>query len=380
MLIKVLLVSPLPPPSGGIATWTKILLEEVKRYPGVEVKHIDVAVRWKSNVNRSRFLQLMGGSLQGLRDIIRVVHSLIKFQPCVLHLTTSGGYASLKDALIMVLAKIFAVPGLIHYRTSRIGGYRYTGKWVLRTALFAMRVASVVVVLDQVTYAFLQKHIPGQKIKRIPNMINLNKIDEIIANHNGPPQPKPKTESVRLIFVGRVELEKGVLEQVEACSQLEKVHLHLLGPVEKSFQKKLQKIAHCREQGRWLYFDGQVGNVEARRQIHLSDILLLPSHHEAFPNVLLEAMALAKPVVVSDVGAMADMIDATGPNPCGVCVRPGDTQSLLAGLRDLLKRPEKWQDMGQNARKRVETLYSSCVVINQWEQQWREMKAVNDKL
>lgn len=378
--MRVLLLSPLPPPAGGIATWTKILLKEIQNHPDIEIQHIDIAVRWKKDINCSQFLRLTGGSFQALRDILRVAFSIVSFRPHVLHLTTSGGYASLKDVLTMLLARLFGIAGLIHYRTSRVAGYQYTGKWALRAALLAMRLASVVVVLDQRTYDFLQKLIPASRLKKIPNMIDVERIDRMIAPQSFVSCGQPKTERVRVVFVGRVVQEKGVMEQVEACAQLENVHLHLIGSVYSKFRNKLENIAQRRDGGHWLHFYGQVDNDEARRQIMLSDILLLPSYYEAFPNVVLEGMAQAKPVVVSDVGAMPEMVDANGENPCGVCVKPGDTQSLLFGLKGLLGRPEGCKDMGHRARKRVETLYSSSVVIKQLEKEWREMTISHGRL
>ena len=375
-MIRVLLVSPLPPPAGGICTWTETLLKEKGKYPSVKIKHVDVMQRWIKRENRSRVLRLIGGSLQALRDIVRIMMALALFQPHVLHLTSSAGNASLKDMLLMLLARGFGVHGLLHYRTSRIANSQVTQGWQLQTALFAMQFASVVVVLDQETYVFLQqKENLAQKLKKIPNMIDMDKINRLISPQDLVSLDRPKKDQARLVFVGLVALEKGIVEQVEACTQLEGVQLHVVGPVKDKFRHQLEELARCRDGGQWLHFHGHVDNEEACRQILLSDILMLPSRkvYEAFPNALMEGMALAKPVVVSDVGAMAEMIDADGVNPCGVCVKPGDTASLREGLNTLLTHPEHWETMGQRGRKRVEALYATGPVMQQLVDQWLEM-------
>ena len=41
-LTRVLLISPVPPPAGGIATWTKILLKESRQHPDIEIRHIEL--------------------------------------------------------------------------------------------------------------------------------------------------------------------------------------------------------------------------------------------------------------------------------------------------------------------------------------------------
>ena len=110
--VRVLLVAPLPPPAGGIATWTNILLREIQHHSGVTIKLIDVAVRWIKRENRSQVLRVIGGSLQAVRDIARVMIAMATFRPHVLHLTTIAGHASLKDVVMMWLARLFRVVGL----------------------------------------------------------------------------------------------------------------------------------------------------------------------------------------------------------------------------------------------------------------------------
>jgi glycosyltransferase involved in cell wall biosynthesis len=371
--IRVLLISPLPPPAGGIATWTKILLGETQKYPSVQIKHIDVAVRWKTAVNRSHILQLVGGSLQALRDIVRVMMAMTSFRPHVLHLTSSAGYASLKDVVIMLLVRMFGKAGLIHYHTSRIAGYQHTCAWQFHAAVLAMRLATTVVVLDKKTYACLQKVLSPKKLAKIPNMIALDKIDKLVLQAGISSPARPNSDAVHLVFVGRVVPEKGLVEQVEACAQLERLQLHLVGPVADKFRKYLEHLAQRQPRGQWLHFYGAVDHEEACRHILRSDILLLPSHDEAFPNTVLEGMALAKPVVVSNVGAMTEMIDTDGENDCGVCVEPGNSASLRAGLKSLLARPESWPTIGQKGRKRVEALYTPGPIMKQLIDLWTDM-------
>ena len=71
---------------------------------------------------------------------------------------------------------------------------------------------------------------------------------------------------------------------------------------------------------------------------------------------------------------MAEMIDANGESPCGVCVKPRSTESLRAGLQRLLAMPERWEDIGQRGRHRVATLYSTDTVIKQLVHLWAEMQ------
>jgi hypothetical protein len=131
--MRVLLISPLPPPAGGIASWTTILLKGIQPYPEIRIRHLGTAVRWKTTVNRSRLLQLVGGSIQAMRDIARVLCATIVFRPHVIHLTSAAGYASLKDFAVMLIARIFARGGVIHYHTSRVARDHDAADWGFRT-------------------------------------------------------------------------------------------------------------------------------------------------------------------------------------------------------------------------------------------------------
>jgi glycosyltransferase involved in cell wall biosynthesis len=236
-----------------------------------------------------------------------------------------------------------------------------------------MRFASIVVVLDSKTYCFLGKVLPSKKVVKIANMIDLDGIDGLGKTINSRNcLGRPTENEQRVVFIGRAVLEKGLIEQVTACTELESVQLHVVGPIDDQFRQKLEQLARTREGGTWLHFHGGVHNEEARRQVLWSDIFVLPSFYEAFPNALLEAMALGKPAIVSRVGAMPEMIDAQGENPCGLCIEPADAASLKCAVKHLLEAPELRRVMGQRGRKRVEAFYSTEKVVEQLMYLWAE--------
>ncbi len=365
-------MSPLPPPAGGIATWTTILLAEAKNHSHIKIQHVDLAVRWRESIDLSPHLQLFGGSVQALREIFRALIAMVRVRPQVLHLATSAGYSSVKDAVLMFLTRIFRMPGIIHYHTSAIASYQNTGGWKLQTALLAMRLAKRVVVLDSGTYSFLKKVVPPEKLIKIPNMINVERVDSLVKQFPNTGEKK-LTRTVHFLYVGHVIPQKGVVEQVEACAQLENVELHLMGSVQEKFRQQLEDLAQLREGASWLHFYGEVAEKEVYQRVRISDALLLPSYAEGFPMVLLEGMTLSKPVVVSDAGAMAEIIDKDGESPCGICVERESTESLKQGLQRLLNSPESWPSLGQNGRRRVEEFYSSDSVVKKLIREWEEI-------
>jgi glycosyltransferase involved in cell wall biosynthesis len=86
-----------------------------------------------------------------------------------------------------------------------------------------------------------------------------------------------------------------------------------------------------------------------------SDLFVLPSRDDAFPAVLLEAMAAEVPIVATNVGGVGEIIDSTA---VGSLVPPRDPAALAAEIVHLLQDRERRQSMGVAARRRVAEHFS----------------------
>jgi glycosyltransferase involved in cell wall biosynthesis len=104
--------------------------------------------------------------------------------------------------------------------------------------------------------------------------------------------------------------------------------------------------------------DGRVALLGERRDIAACyaamDVFCLSSIHEAFPNVVAEAMAAGLPCVVTDAGDAADIVGDTGS-----VVPPRDSERLAAALAAVLSMPaDERRKLGAAARRRIETTFS----------------------
>jgi glycosyltransferase involved in cell wall biosynthesis len=95
-----------------------------------------------------------------------------------------------------------------------------------------------------------------------------------------------------------------------------------------------------------------------------SDLVVLPSRYEAFPNVVLEAYACSKPVVASNVGAIPDIVLH---GETGLLFQAGDVKGLANAIAYMLANPEESERMGCNARRLVEEKFSIDRVVTQLE-------------
>lgn len=106
-----------------------------------------------------------------------------------------------------------------------------------------------------------------------------------------------------------------------------------------------------------------VGHVPTTDLPHAAfDVSALCSLHEGFPNTLVEAMALARPVVATDVGGVPD---AVVDGETGLLVPPASPERFAEALATLLAAPARAQAFGTAGRRRAWTLFRSAGVLEQ---------------
>lgn len=122
-------------------------------------------------------------------------------------------------------------------------------------------------------------------------------------------------------------------------------------------------------QAKELGIDDKVRFLGARRDIPeilaASDSLVLSSHWEGMPNVVMEASAAGKPVVATDVGGVRELlVDGVS----GFVVLPEDIEDLAAGMMKLMSLPTKDRErLGKNGQQHVFENYALDQVARQWE-------------
>lgn len=99
------------------------------------------------------------------------------------------------------------------------------------------------------------------------------------------------------------------------------------------------------------------------------DVLVSPSHGEAFPNVLGEAMACGVPCAVTDTGDSAEIVGDTGR-----VVSVGDMAALAEAVGSLLRLSfDSRRELGARARRRIQERYEIRKIVRQYEDFWRSL-------
>lgn len=110
--------------------------------------------------------------------------------------------------------------------------------------------------------------------------------------------------------------------------------------------------------------------MDVRRIIATFDVAVLPSFFEGMGRVLLEAMAMGKPLVASSVGGIPDLVHH-GKN--GLLVTPGSVSELKSGLLTLIRNKALAKEMGKEGRKRISEEFSAGRMAQSIEKLYREL-------
>lgn len=162
-------------------------------------------------------------------------------------------------------------------------------------------------------------------------------------------------------LVERKNLE-GVMEAISAARTRGmdvKWTLVGTGPMEKRLREKWEDVE-------WLSMPGFVENLESTYASH--DLFFLPSHHEGFGIVYLEALASGLPVVASDNGGQTDIIT----DGVGVTAPPGDVDALRRGLDAVWQEYPAYQ---RATKSYVFENFSRQQMVTDYESQFESMIA-----
>ncbi len=158
-----------------------------------------------------------------------------------------------------------------------------------------------------------------------------------------------------ILFVGRLTQIKGAVELVRGMTEVkEKAKLVVLGIGEQEHELNALVNTLGLTQRVKLSFEF-ISEEERIRHYAASDVCVFPSTYEPFGIVSLEAMAMAKPVVVGARGVVgfAEQVIPNGPQKCGLHVNGGDPNDIAWGLNEALHDDAEAKAWGENGRKHV---------------------------
>ncbi|HAI13916.1 MAG TPA: hypothetical protein DCM28_19590 [Phycisphaerales bacterium] len=208
--------------------------------------------------------------------------------------------------------------------------------------------------------------ISTSKLTYIPNAIRPEEYQQTHTQSQARSELNIDTQRTVIGIVGRLSVEKGVDRAIDAIAKLPDCELHLIGdgPERKNLEKQAQTLNVTDRVTFWGW------QTNSQMYYQAMDMLLLPSHTEGLPNVVLEAMTMAIPVAATDVGGVRDLLDD---GRCGLILPTEQPVAWVGMIQNYLANENQLQQTALQARQRIYTHFT-------FESRMQRMMRVYDKL
>ena len=293
-----------------------------------------------------------------LKSLFALIRLFKQERPDIVHSNTPK--ASL---LGMIAAMLCRVP----HRIYTVTGLRFeTTSGLLRFVLKTMEritcqcATKVIPEGDGVKRALIRERITKKPMQKIHNG-NINGVD--LEWYNRTEEIEKYAAEIRgasnaftFVFIGRIVRDKGIVELIDAftrlCNECYDVKLRLVGRFEDKLDPLPASTREAIDSNNKIEFAGY--QTDVRPYLAASDVLVLPSYREGFPNVVIQAGAMETPAIVSDISGCNEII-IEGQN--GIIVPPRDAEALYRAMVRVVEHRTLTRQMAQRARALVASRY-----------------------
>jgi glycosyltransferase involved in cell wall biosynthesis len=288
-----------------------------------------------------------------LRDFMAtasLARTLRRFRPDTILVSAAKPviYGSLAASLARVPRRAAMITGIGSALGGGTGLRRRALQWLMRT-LYAAGLSQAHVVFfqnadDEALFRSLGLVGDRHRIVRIAGSgIDLDLFAPV-------PLPGPP---VTFVMIARLLRDKGLNEFVEAARRVRAQHtdvrFHLIGPLDPNPSGiTASQLEAIRLEGIVEYL-GVASDV--RPLLAAAHVAVLPSYREGTPRFLLEAMAMGRPILTTDVPGCRETVQ---PGRNGLLVGARDSASLAAGMLQMIAEPESLPSMGSESRRIAE--------------------------
>jgi glycosyltransferase involved in cell wall biosynthesis len=341
----VLIVGPVPPPAFGVAKATRLMLDSPVLAERLSILHLDTSdTRGLANIGRFDWANVF----LAFRHTGRLALLVAKKRPALTVLTASQGTLGLmRDALLATTSRALGSPVVIYLRGSGYADLQATEGWLaMRILRYLVKGSSLVVVLGESLVGMAHAVDPRAKVAVVPN--------------GCPPAVPVEQRGMRdgdhplVVYIGRLARPKGLNQIVEAtrsvAASVPELEVVLRGEWEPpEYETEIRELVARSDLNDVVRFDGPVSGGEKADLLARAWALLLPSHSEGHPWVILEAMSAGVPVVATDTGAIAETVQD---GVAGFVIPVGDADMLASRTIALLTDGALWEKISRCAVER----------------------------
>lgn len=357
--MKVILLAPTPPPSGGIASWTMRMLScRLKNDWKVDVVDEKVIGDRETFGDKTQINLVM--ELRRTFNIWKNLNGKLKDpEVSIVHSNIPAGLKSmLRELGCLIITKLNRKKFIIHYRCT-IPNMVKSGIDFLVFKLLT-RYSDAVIALNTPSKQFTEQSVKTP-VYLIPNFVeqsSIKKSEDVKNNKN----------LSRVLYVGGVIPEKGCLEIVETSKYFPEIEFRLIGKVSSQVKDSIitDNVVIMGEQTREV----------VEKEMEQADIFMFPSYFlgEGFSNALVEAMGKGLPCIVTEWAANSDMIEDKG----GIVVPIKNVEALIKAIEQM-KDYEVRRVMSAWNIKKVLSSYTESIVTSNYVDLYEEMTRKDSK-
>lgn len=356
-----------PPLGGGAGNATFYLLRELAKRPGLSIDAIvsgvgsDRQERFSGAIT-IHFLNIGKGAnlhLQTNRDLVtyawrayRLARSLTKRR----HYDVVQAFFGIPCGLI---AWRLGPPFIISLRGSDVPGYNsrfrlFDHLVFTRLNRLLWRRARAVIANSEGLRRLALKTAPNQPIKVIPNGVDTEEFLPVSV-----PVKRPFT----ILSASRLIRRKGIEYLIEGFSgflmnnKIARLVLVGSGDLEPILRRRVEELGISSA----VDFRGVVAHAQMPTVYQSADVFVLPSLNEGMSNAILEAMACGLPVVTTDTGGAAELVDRRN----GIIIQKENAAAITRALREVAAAPGQGVALGLASRQRAK-LFSWPAVANHY--------------
>lgn len=278
----------------------------------------------------------------------KFIRTLFRVKPSIVHIASTYGYSFVKHSILILIAKLGGSKVILAPHCS-ISVFIPKSKLFYRWMEFILNRCDGMIVLSS-EWLEIKEITHKSKIILLKNSINLANYLELERSR------KKQNEKVRIIFLGHIGIEKGIVDLIQAVKFLHDkgisgfevgIYGEDLHPGELEQAKELVKSLEL--DNLILFYKPIFGDkkVEVFRD---ADIFMLPSHHEGLPISVIEAMAAGLPVIATRVGGIPDLIDNS---KSGILVNSKTPLDLANAMITLIDNEQLRNSYGLEGRKKA---------------------------
>jgi len=219
---------------------------------------------------------------------------------------------------------------------------------------------------------YLAGRFPIKKGIVLPNGLNYRELDISASGEEFKKKYGIDSDKKIILFLSRISWKKGFDTLIPAFGNVLKEHsnavLVVAGGDDEGYKKEVLKMADSEGVADKIIYTGMLLGSDKVSALKAASVFVLPSYSENFGNVILEAMHLGVPAVITDKIAIADEI---AKESAGLVVKK-DISSLSAALLKILENSEVAASLAVNGRKFCEK-FDADLIANKWVQEYNSI-------